>query len=277
MNYYQIETSKNIVAMASFEEAIDIFSLDNFKIIKQFKTNYYFGGGRISLSSDAEFLFTSDYENNVEGYSLIKGELIYKRTDIELIQRIKILSPYLYVLTDDKILYILNIADDKIIEKKENIDNFFFYKDDIFLLQEKNIIFNGSSIFKLSDDNLAYCFIDDSFFILSHRYKPLIKIDKITKGKLWVSTMKEGFTAQKIKVFENRIFAIFNFITPSVVEFYLAVLDLQTGKLLSQTKLNSEYSDFDFSQDAKFLICSNGDIISVSEQKVINKLELIID
>jgi hypothetical protein len=194
MNYYQIETSKNIVAMASFEEAIDIFSLDSFNFIKQFKTNYCFGGERLSLSSDAELLFTSDYENSIEGYSLNTGKIIYERTDIELIQKIKILSPYLYVLTDDKILYVLNIIDDEIIEKKENINNFFFFKNDIFLLKERNIINNMGYTFELSDDNLVCCLIDDSFFILSHRYKPLIKIDKITKDLLWVASMQEGFT-----------------------------------------------------------------------------------
>lgn len=272
MNYYQIEACKNIVCMASFEEVIHVFSLEDFNFIKEIKTNFYFGGERICISPNEDLIFTSDFENSIKGYDIKTGTLVFENEDLEEIQKIKFVPPNLYALTDNNNFYTINVTTNRILEKKEGIKDFILSEDSLYFIKNDKI-FNLNGFTKTINDNLSFFSVHDKTLFLANWYEPLTKVNQTTNETLWTSDIEKGFTVQKIKPFKDIISVIANYITPARTEFHLFSLDSIDGKVLKQSMLDIKYHAFSFSKDGQMLICSNGDIIDVFEHKNTNSLK----
>lgn len=259
MNYYQIETFKNIVCMTYFEEVIHIFNIKEKKLRKELHTNYLFGGNRVCCHPSGTKIFTSNFDNSIEGYDIETGNLIYENTTFEQIQKIKVDFSNIHILTDDQQYYRVNINSNHIIDERENIIDFELYEEDVFFLKRTNIL--GRDLHLDIQEGLFTFFVESDFIFLSYRYNPLIKIDKKTQQFIWTASMDDGYTVQKLKVFDNVVVTVCSFLTPSTTEYYLALFDINDGTRLKKTKLDNKYHSFDISNDGSILICSNGDIL----------------
>jgi hypothetical protein len=100
------------VAMGHFERTVAMWETEPPSLISTFETILDFGGQRLTMSDGGDVVVAAAYSRGaVAAYSVISGDVLWKRVDIERIQHLNVShsSPAVYVGSDEKPCLLLSL------------------------------------------------------------------------------------------------------------------------------------------------------------------------
>ena len=79
------------IAIAEFENHVQIFDHGNFELIAEFDTILDFGGNRLLISEDGQYCICGSWaRHGIIGYDANTGEQIWQRKDLKKVQNIQL-------------------------------------------------------------------------------------------------------------------------------------------------------------------------------------------
>jgi hypothetical protein len=274
--YFELISNEQILVKATIGSQIDIFSSIDYHFITSLITKYDFGGKRIAISHDSKMLFCCGYYYGIQAINIQSKEVIWKILKIKSIQKIEVSNDgaYLYVLTETEKLYTIESSSGLIMKKEKGIRDFYKTNLSGLIITRKNDLYfkleeSMNRIASLENLLLSACSFQNDI-VLSEMYKSLKRINIITGEIIWISELKPGFRVNHMaNLIDNTIVILANYMTPSIDENHLIVLNFETGKVLKKTQIDSKYHGFCFSHNGVRLFCSNGDVFdSITHEKI---------
>lgn len=276
----------NLLAAAEFETKVHLWDLITETKISELTTILDFGGQRLSISPDSQFLAVASYNrSSLTLHNTNTGRLLWIRKDLKKIQIVNFGfdNDTIYVSSDDNPLVVLDRHTGETLTKLKNATNIWLNPyGNLFLLETGKFEFNDGSkkvfeIGKKSFATLDVCF-DKEFCYITESSSQLRAISLKTASVLWTVQPKPGMHFLKLGYndYNQLLFGIlWNYeIGGSKV---VCIIDRLTGTVINQLILNQGVEEVVFAKKGSLLICSNGDIFNLNDASLIYQGKLSFD
>lgn len=274
--------SGHIIALAEFETQVQIFDIDTFKVISEFKTVLSFGGQRIAINEIGNICVCGAWAKyGICGYNTNSGNLIWQRKDLKKVQNLQILR------SDPKVLFasfareasrLIDFETGADIDKIPNTINYYqskFEAIDVFdrsssidlidRINKKRI----SKIERKSFATLDLTFNKDSFCV-SESAGPLSCYDLFNGQLKWRSYA--SIDGHYLRIGFNESIDMFVGITWPYAnggDKKIKYINPITGVIENEINIKQPF-ETEFAQDGKLLITSDKRIIEIKNGETKN-------
>ena len=267
---------------AEFDNYVYAWDICSFTSISKFETVLEYGGDRLAISDSGRFCVAAAY--NSEGicmYEIATGSIIWCRKDINNIQMVKygVDGDVLFIGADEKYLTILDSTTGKVIDKIDRVTNIYqnrYGQDDCFLKGKTKIEFGTKKIV-----SPTFAFLDvaptDSG-IATSAVGSVLRFTNYYGEKIW--EVKPGEGKHFTQLYYTQAYGILYAILYAYKDHSGAIyavwgIDTKNGLVVFKYDLPENAVAFGFAACGKKLICSSGEIYTLSKNVPVlaNKIE----
>ncbi|MFN3301144.1 MAG: YncE family protein, partial [Sediminibacterium sp.] len=265
----------NRIALAEFENLVQIFDLNTLQVISEFNSVLSYGGKRIAIDEQGEICVCGAWQRHgICGYNSNSGELIWQRKDLKRVQHLQNLrsnQQLLFANFEGSSSRIIDFRTGIDIDKIPNIINYYECKYQSIDIYDRSLSIDiidrisKKRIAKL--DRKSFGTLDLTFnfdsLCISESAGPLSCYD-LNNGKLkW--RIYGGIDGHYLRICYNEHLNMFVGITWPYAnggDKKIMYINTNTGAVENEVNIKQPV-ETEFAMDGKFLITSNRQIIDI--------------
>jgi hypothetical protein len=277
-------TEATRVAAAFSQKTVQIWDLATSELVRQFETVFYFGGERLTLDAAGQRCVAAAWNKGRRGgvacYEADSGKLVWHRQDLRHTQRVRF-SPTrnaFWCVPESGRTRLLDPNSGSDVDSIVGLRNLFDsgYSRDLLLEKRKRnyILKNGKP---REIPRLTFAILDAAFgpksLAISESGGPVRCLSSLTGVELWRFAPEKGshFLHLWFRKTDRNFYGILRHYQTAKFR-YLVRLDANSGEATEVCSLESWEEAYCAKLDC--VVTSGGDVISLSENTVLHRLEL---
>ena len=268
-------------AVADVKERVQIWDLTT-GLLRVIKTDFDFGGKRLSISADGKYLTVGSYnKNNITTYSVDTGEILWARKDLKksgTTQHFEFEETSIFVTLERQAPQIISANTGVTIQKVAGAQGLWELGSKSKVVIEKHDRINLMDKFFKTIKTLpkrTFAILDSSYstdkIVVAYSAGPLECIDLATFESIWTNYPVGHFLDVQYDSTDNKFKAV-RWEYENGSNKFLNILSYETGVIEKEFDLG-DIAEHSFLKLGKYLLTSTGRLINTSDGKTIKEFD----
>lgn len=269
-------------AVAEFDNSIQVWDLTK-GLVNKFSTDFDFGGNRLSISEDGQYLIVGGYSaNTITAFDIDTAKQLWQRKDLKKCGSLKILNKLdnrVFVNLERQGTHILDIKTGETIENLKGVEFYYENPYGIVDLLEKSTSFSlidrtkSKTIKNLPKTTFAI--LDTTFskdkIVCAYSTNPLQAISMDKFETIWATKVVGHFVEVEYSIELDKILAIRWEYEKGSPKF-LCYIHINTGKVEKEINLG-EPIEIEFLKQGSLMLTSQGKLYSTLTGQIVKQFD----